>query len=105
MTPTILPDRTVPPHVQDNASMLLAALRIAQAVRQLTERGLSVVSASLQHTERPTIRIRTSPRCQRLIASGDAVYYSFGHDTYFGHYRQGQFQLAGCRIVWTEFGH
>lgn len=105
MTPTILPDRTVPPHVQDNANVLLAALRIAQAVRQLTERGLSVVSASLEHTERPTIHIRTCARCQQLIDSGDAVYYSFGHDSSFGYYRQGQFRLEGCRIVWTELGH
>ncbi|NWK80336.1 hypothetical protein [Aquitalea sp. LB_tupeE] len=96
---------SLPPHAQDNASMLLAALRIASAVRKLTERGLSVISANLQCTDRPTIHIRTSARCQQLIDSGDAVYYSFGHDTYFGKYRQGQFALEGCRIVWTEFGH
>ena len=100
MNPAELPD-----YVQDNTSVLLAALRIAQAVRQLTERRLSVISASLQCTDRPTIHIRTSARCQQLIANGDAVYYSFGHDTCFGHYRQGQFPLAGCRIVWTELGH
>lgn len=88
-----------------NALMLAATLKIAGAIESLTQRGLTVVGVELGSPARPTIRIQTCAKCSRLIENGEAAYYSFGQNTHMGPYREGQFNLGGCRIVWMEFGH
>ncbi|WP_198408174.1 hypothetical protein [Pseudogulbenkiania sp. NH8B] len=88
-----------------NALMLAATFKAAAAIEALSQSGLTVVKVELETPARPTIRIQTCGQCRRLIESGDAVYFSYGQMDHFGPYREGQFQLGGCRIVWTEFGH
>ena len=88
-----------------NALMLAATHKVAAAIEALSQNGLTVVKVELETPVRPTIRIQSCSHCQRLIASGDAVYFSYGQQDHFGAFREGQFQLGGCRIVWTEFGN
>jgi len=88
-----------------NAQMLAATFKVAAAIEALSQNNFTVVAVELNTPARPTIRIQTCSQCHRLIAKGDAVYFSYGQQEHFGPYREGQFQLGGCRIVWTEFGH
>lgn len=88
-----------------NAVILAATFKVAAAIEGLSQNGFTVVGVDLDTPARPTIRIQTCSQCLRLIAKGEAVYFSFGQRDYFGPYREGQFSLGGCRIVWTEFGH
>lgn len=88
-----------------NAVLQAATLKVAAAIEKLSQRGMAVVSVELDTPSRPTIRIQTSAKCQQMIAAQQAVYYSFGQSSHFGPYREGQFMLDGCRIVWMEFGH
>ncbi|MCG8993244.1 hypothetical protein LH427_09690 [Laribacter hongkongensis] len=87
-----------------NAVLLASTLKVAEAIKELGRMGLVARAANL-NGKRPTIEIQTNARCHRLIQSGEAVYYSFGREPHFGPYREGQFNLGGCRVVWTEFGH
>ena len=87
-----------------NAVLLASTLKVAEAIKKLGKMGLVARAANLTG-KRPTIEIQTSPRCQRLIQSGKAAYYSFGREPHFGPYRAAQFTLGGCRVVWTEFGN
>lgn len=88
-----------------NALMLAATFKVAAAIEALSQNGFTVVKVELDTPARPTIRIQNCGKCSQLIAKNEAVYYSFGQDTHFGPYREGQFSLGGCRIVWMEFGH
>lgn len=88
-----------------NALMLAATFKAAGAIEALSQRGFTVVKVELDSPARPTIRIQTCGRCHQLITKGEAVYYSFGQREHIGPYREGQFNLGGCRIVWMEFGH
>lgn len=87
-----------------NAIILAAIQKVAEAIEALTERGFTVVDVELTNPARPTIRIQTHRKCLHLIAQGAAAYFSYGKRG-IGTYREGQFALAGCRIVWTESGH
>ncbi|MEN3809456.1 hypothetical protein [Chromobacterium piscinae] len=88
-----------------NAQMMTGAMKVVHAIEALTQNNFTVVSVELNTPTRPTINIQTCGNCRRMIEKGEAVYFSFGRDTYFGPYRQGQFELGGCRIVWTEMGN
>ncbi|UTH73947.1 hypothetical protein [Chromobacterium sp. IIBBL 290-4] len=88
-----------------NAQMMAGAMRVVRAIEALSQNNFTVVSVELSTPSRPTINIQTCGNCRRMIEKGEAVYFSFGRDTYFGPYRQGQFELGGCRIVWTEMGN
>ncbi len=88
-----------------NIAIYEAAQKIVKAVEALTENGFMVVRVEMAAPARPTIRIQSCSKCQTLIDKGEAVYFSFGQGTHFGPYREGQFHLGGCRIVWTEFGN
>ncbi|WP_036666347.1 hypothetical protein [Paludibacterium yongneupense] len=88
-----------------NAMIRDAAVKVAEAIDALSENGFTVVKVELDMPARPTIRIQTCAHCHRLISNGDAVYYSYGQQDHFGPYREGQFQLGGCRVVWLEMGH
>ena len=87
-----------------NAVLLASTLKVADAIRELGKMGLVARTARLEG-KRPTIEIQTSSKCSRLVASGEAAYYSFGRGEHIGPYRQGQFTYAGCRVVWTEFAN
>ncbi|WP_230370791.1 hypothetical protein [Paludibacterium denitrificans] len=90
---------------QVNAALLDATHKAARAIEALSENGFTVTDVELKSVSRPTIRIQTSGQCHTLIAKGEAVYFSFGKRERVGQYREGQFQLGGCRIVWTEIGN
>lgn len=87
-----------------NDVMLAGALRLAGAIEQLAERGFTVIKVDFTPA-RPTITVQNDGRCQALIESGQAAYYSFGREEHIGPYRVGQFQFSGCRVIWAEFGH
>lgn len=94
-----------PPCQPMNTLMLAATLKAAAAIEALSLSGFTVIGVVLDAPSRPTIRIQTCSLCQRLLLRGEAVYFSFGQRDHVGPYREGQFALGGCRIVWTEFGH
>lgn len=87
-----------------NAILLASTLKVAEAIKELGRMGFVARSANLAG-KRPTIEIQTHPRCAKLVSEGEAAYYSFGREEHIGPYRQGQFCVSGCRVVWTEFGH
>ncbi|MCD5362768.1 MULTISPECIES: hypothetical protein [Chromobacterium] len=84
-----------------NEVMLAAALRLAGAIEELTARGFTVLRVDFTPA-RPTITVLKDGRCQALIESGEAAYYSFGREAHFGPYRAAQFKCEGCRVVWSE---
>ncbi len=93
-----------PQHPPINALMQRSLLQVVEVIEALSENDFTVVAVELTPS-RPTIRIQSCGRCRRLIERGEAVYYSFGQRDHFGPYREGQFALGGCRIVWAEFGY
>ncbi|MCW3479710.1 hypothetical protein OL229_09065 [Neisseriaceae bacterium JH1-16] len=88
-----------------NQLMLSAAQRLTCAIEQLSAEGYTVIKADFANPARPTVTVQNDERCHALIDSGTAAYYAFGKEDYFGPYRIGQFQCAGCRVIWAEFGH
>lgn len=98
---TAAPQRPVPAFLPINALMLQAVKKVEVVIQELGRRGFAVVGIDLSSVARPTVRIQTSARCAQLIDSGQAAYYGFGQAG-LGHYREGQFCLDGCRVVWTE---
>ncbi|MEN7431425.1 hypothetical protein VA599_11745 [Chromobacterium sp. TRC.1.1.SA] len=93
--------QTQPQRPIRNAEVIAAAHLVAAAVERLTRRGLIVVGVEME-PPRPTIRILKHESCTAMVQEGKAAYYGFDQDIYFGKYRQGQFQLNGCRVVWDE---
>ncbi|WP_293766943.1 hypothetical protein [uncultured Aquitalea sp.] len=87
-----------------NAVILQALRKVNLAVGELSRRGFTVTTVEMDAPSRPTVRIQSSARCHELIASGQAAYFGFGNGE-MGRYREGQFTLDGCRVVWTENGH
>ncbi|NHR06498.1 hypothetical protein HA052_14990 [Chromobacterium haemolyticum] len=85
-----------------NVYMLAGAHRIAAAIELLSREGLTVLSSIQEHPLKPTIRVRHSIQCDRLIATGEAKFYSFGRND-DGRYREAQFERAGCRVIWTQY--
>ncbi|OFC61607.1 hypothetical protein [Candidatus Erwinia dacicola] len=53
---------------------------------------------------KPVIRIARNNHCARLLAQGKASFIHVGHDG-SGRFRQGVFELHGCRITWSESLH
>ncbi|EHX0377419.1 hypothetical protein ABLY35_004516 [Escherichia coli] len=51
-----------------------------------------------------SIRIARNGHCARLLEQGKASYTHVGHDG-SGRFRQGVFELHGCRITWSESLH
>ncbi|MCD0493922.1 hypothetical protein LQD23_16700 [Chromobacterium violaceum] len=93
--------QTQPQRPIRNAEVIAAAFLVAAAVERLTKRGMAVLSVEME-PPRPTIRILKHESCVAMIKEEKAAYFGFDQDTYFGKYRQGQFQLNGCRVVWDE---
>ncbi len=95
------PQRPVPAFLPINSLMLQAVKKVETVIQELGRRGFAVAGIDMSSPGRPTVRIQTSARCAQLIESGQAAYYSFGQGD-IGRYREGQFNLDGCRVVWTE---
>jgi len=95
------PQRPGPAFLPINALMLQAVKKVEVVIQELGRRGFAVVGIDMSTPSRPTVQIQTSARCAQLIESGQAAYYGFGLGQ-IGHFREGQFCLDGCRVVWTE---
>lgn len=52
----------------------------------------------------PVIRVKPCAYCDRLVHQGKAFYMEFGAGA-FGRYRQGQYRVGGCKVVWSESLH
>lgn len=64
----------------------------------------STVQSVMIVGSKPVIRIARNGHCARLLAQGKASYIHVGHDG-SGRFRQGVFELHGCRITWSESLH
>lgn len=64
----------------------------------------STVQSIMILGSKPVIRIAKNGHCSRLLAQGKASYIHVGHDG-SGRFRQGVFELHGCRITWSESLH
>lgn len=84
-----------------NRAMGIAALTLADTVRELNERGLQVVAITAQAIGLPTVRVSPCRLLDGMVQKDEAVFYSFGQDDH-GKWREGQFQLSGVRVVWRE---
>lgn len=81
--------------VEDNLTLASVVLL------QLSKDDITVLNIQLWAGSKPTIFICKHPICQKLVNKGMAAYYKFGTDE-TGPYQQGQFELLGCRVVWSE---
>ncbi|MBE8614840.1 hypothetical protein CYG68_21210, partial [Morganella morganii] len=70
--------------------------------------ALNAMNATVQSVmiagNKPVIRIARSSLCNRLLAQGKAGYVHVGHGR-SGSFRQGVFELHGCRVIWSELLH
>lgn len=64
----------------------------------------STVQSIMIVGSKPVIRIAKNGHCLRLLEQGKASYTHFGHDG-SGRFRQGFFELYGCRVTWSESLH
>ncbi|MBN4664214.1 hypothetical protein HUS70_03250 [Pandoraea nosoerga] len=79
-------------------------MRIALTIEQLTQEGFVVIGIEYSSGAKPTVQVQTCSLCRALVERGEATYYRSGRGE-CGHYRTGQFQRNGCRVLWTEQGH
>ncbi|MCX8650038.1 hypothetical protein J3U21_06560 [Gilliamella sp. B2776] len=70
---------------------------VNKAVNILSNEELTVIGFYHDSLSKPTIEIEHHPKCNKYIDAGQATYYR--HE---GHYRFGQFELNGCRVIWKE---
>lgn len=77
--------------------------RVQSAIMALNAMNTTVHSIMILGS-RPVIRIAKNSHCSRMIEEGKASYTHIGHDA-SGRYRQGTFELDGCRIFWSESLH
>lgn len=86
-----------------NQQMLSGARIMADTIQELARLGYTIIGCEAMGPEqRPTVVVQDDVLCRDMVASGDAVYYSHGYSGRVGHFRVGQFQFAGCRVIWTE---
>lgn len=91
-----------PAHVTRQTEPFVAACaRAAETVVMLGNSHFHVLDVCID-LPRPTIRVRECETVRRMIERGDAVYYARSHEPGWGVMRGGQFQLNGCRVIWTE---
>jgi len=81
--------------IEDNLTLASVVLL------RLSQDDVTVLNIQLGTGTKPTVFIKQHPVCEKLIKKGMAAYYKFGTDE-TGPYQQGQFELLGCRIVWSE---
>lgn len=77
--------------------------QVQSAIMALNAMNTTVQSVMIAGS-RPVIRIARNGYCARLLEQGKASYTQVGHDG-SGRFRQGVFELHGCRITWSESLH
>ena len=77
--------------------------KVKTAIMALNAMNTTVQSVMIAGTK-PVIRIVRNGHCARLLEEGKASYTHVGHDC-SGRFRQGVFELHGCRITWSESLH
>ncbi|MDP1681046.1 MAG: hypothetical protein Q8L39_04650 [Burkholderiales bacterium] len=86
-------------------AIIIDRLTCAQrAVIALELDGYSVIDVRLTGCCRPTIEIQNDARLGQLVDDARACYYARKHGLH-GVERVGQFELEGCRVIWTVKGH
>ena len=73
---------------------------VSNAITALNALNATVQSVMIAGSK-PLIRIARSSLCNRLLAQGKASYVHIGHG-HSGSFRQGVFELHGCRVIWSE---
>ena len=94
---------TTPDFKNINDIMLDRLTHVKRAVVTLKRDGYSVIGMDMEHA-RPVLKIQNCARCQKLIDAGRAVFYRW--QTVDGvREKIAQFELEGCKVIWTERGH
>ncbi|MGQ3662044.1 hypothetical protein [Citrobacter braakii] len=78
----------------EKASLVIKAL----SAERIDVRGVTLVSNT------PVIRVTPCAFCERMVHQGKAFYLEFGANAH-GRYRQGQYMVNGCKVVWSESLH
>ncbi|MGC6061317.1 hypothetical protein [Enterobacter kobei] len=78
----------------EKASMVIKAL----SAERIDVRGVSLIGG------KPVIRVMPCAFCERMVHEGKAFYFEFGANAH-GRYRQGQYMVNGCKVVWSESLH
>lgn len=78
----------------EKASMVIKAL----SAERIDVRGVSLIGG------KPVIRVMPCAFCERMVHEGKAFYLEFGANAH-GRYRQGQYMVNGCKVVWSESLH
>ncbi|WP_431625290.1 hypothetical protein [Enterobacter asburiae] len=74
--------------------------KVQSAIMALNAMNTTVQSVMIAGSK-PVIRIARNGHCARLLEQGKASYTHDGS----GRFRQGVFELHGCRITWSESLH
>ena len=77
--------------------------KVQTVIMALKAMNLTVQSVMIAGSK-PVIRIARNGHCYCLLEQGKASYTHVGHDS-SGRFRQGVFELHGCRITWSESLH
>lgn len=78
----------------ERASLVIKTL----SAERIDVRGVSLIGG------RPVIRVTPCAFCDRMVREGKASYLEFGANDH-GRYRQGQYLVNGCKVVWSESLH
>lgn len=78
----------------ERASLVIKTL----SAERIDVRGVSLIGG------RPVIRVTPCAFCERMVHEGKASYLEFGANAH-GRYRQGQYLVNGCKVVWSESLH
>lgn len=76
---------------------------VCSAIAALNTMNMTVQSVMIAGSK-PVIRISRNGHCARLLEQGKAGYTHTDHNC-SGRFRQGFFELHGCRITWSESLH
>ncbi|WP_347253486.1 hypothetical protein [Leminorella grimontii] len=88
-----------------NNALFVSSLQNAElAINALTAQGINIINVDLCQPGKPSIYVEYSPALARTITDKIAAYYAFGNRE-CGKYKQAQYPLHGCRVVWTEYNH
>lgn len=86
------------------AQKLLKAMGDASnVIASLSAHSVAVKTVTLVGS-RPVIRVERCGYCDALIHEGRAAYLEFGCGV-SGKYRQGQYLVGGCKVIWSESLH
>lgn len=89
---------------KEKALNLLKAMDSAcDVIVTLNAHNVAVKTVTLVGS-RPVIRVERCGYCDALIHEGRAAYLEFGCGM-SGKYRQGQYLVGGCKVIWSESLH